>query len=97
MMLILTTDEVRKALYLDDDADDEDLEHYSEVASVYIEQKTGFNFASEVKVHPLAKQAAILYVRQLYYTGEKYDPKHDYAIGLSSLIQDLQVIANDKK
>lgn len=93
---ILSETEVKQALYLDYDFDSAEAERLGAVASSYIFQKTGFDFSAEASIHPLAKQAAILYIRELYFGADGYNKEHDYGIGLTSLIADLINIANSK-
>lgn len=93
---ILTLTEVRKAIYVDYDYDQEELQRYAASASSYIKNKTGFDFASEDVIEPLAKQCAILYIRQLHFGGDGYNKEHDYSLGITSMIVDLQVIASEK-
>lgn len=93
---ILTIKEVRDALNLDFDYDNGELDRLSKTASSFIKRKTGYDFGSEVvNIEPLAKQAAMMYVKTLFYNGEGYNKEHDYSLGLNSLIVDLQGIAQD--
>ena len=93
---ILTIDQVRKALYLDDDHDVEELEEYSRIASSFIKQKTGYDFAKDTEIEPLAIQCAKLYIRQTHFGSEGYNKEHDYNLGINGLIVDLQIIAKKK-
>lgn len=93
---ILTIDQVREALYLDADADYAMLEQYSRAASHFIKQKTGYDYAQDESVEPLAITCAKLYVRQLHFGAQGYNKEHDYALGLMALISDLQDIARAK-
>lgn len=97
MKNILTIEEVAKALYLDEDYDSEVLERYAISASSFIKQKTGYDFASEIKKESLAKECAIQYIRQLHFGSTGYNKEHDYSLGIQGLIVDLQVIADAKK
>ncbi|OHE41477.1 MAG: hypothetical protein A2Y16_05405 [Tenericutes bacterium GWF2_57_13] len=95
---VLTVDQVRKALSVDDDFDSTELDRYASLASAFVKQKTRYNFATDTVVHPLAVQLATLYCRQQYYNGAgDYNKDHDYTIGISSLIIDLQCVADSKK
>ena len=96
MVNILTIEEVRKALYLDFDFDDEELLRYAELASSYILQKARYDFTLETTINSMAKQCAILYCKQQYFGSDGYNKEHDYGLGLSSLILDLQNIAKSK-
>ena len=95
MKAILTDKEIRQALDQDEDFKSEDCEYYSKLASSFINQKTGHDFASDPEVHPLAKECAMLYVRQAYYGNDGYKKDHDFTLGINSLIEDLQDIARD--
>lgn len=98
MANILSAAEIQVALFLDPDFDSDELERLSAVATSFIKTKTGFDFASEATVEPLAKQAAIMYVRTLMYSNEQknYNKEFDYSVGLVGIIQDLQTIAETK-
>ena len=94
---ILTIQEVRDALNLDFDYDNTELDRLSKTASSFIKRKTGYDFGSvEADIEPLATQAAMMYVKSLFYNGEGYNKVYDYTLGLNSLLVDLQVIANEK-
>lgn len=93
---ILTVEEVRGALNLDFDYDNLELDRLSKTASSFIKRKTEYDFGSEVTKEPLAIQAAVMYVKTLFYNGEGYNKDHDYSLGLNSLIVDLQIIAKEK-
>ena len=93
---ILTIQEVRDALNLDFDYETTELDRLSKTASSFIKRKTGFDFGSDTEIEPLATQAAMMYVKTLFYNGEGYNKDHDYSLGLNSLIVDLQLIADEK-
>jgi len=97
MKQILTNDEVRDALYLDADAETSVLTRYARSASSYLLQTTGYDFASDQNIEPLAKDAASMYARQQYFGADGYNREHDYALGLIGLISQLQDIARGKK
>ena len=65
MGLILTIDEVKKALYLDFDYDTTELDRLSKTASSFILRKTGYDFGSDAEIEPLAKEAAIMAIERL--------------------------------
>lgn len=93
---ILTTEEVRKALYLDADYDANELDRLSKTASSFLYEKTGYDFSTVEageEIEPLAIQCAVLYVRDLFFQGNGYNREHDYNLGINSLIVDLQTIA----
>jgi hypothetical protein len=96
MANILTNEQVRKALYLDGDYSKDELDRYSLSASAFIKQKTGYDFAKDYPVEPLAVECAIQYVRLLHFGAEGYNKAHDYSLGINGLIVDLQVIADGK-
>lgn len=96
MGTILTDAEVKKALYLDDDHDAEEITRMSSLASSFIKEKTGYDFSADTTIEPLAKQCAILYLRDQYFQGNGYNKEHDYNLGINSLIVDLQTIAARK-
>ena len=93
---ILSINEVRKALYLDYDYDEEELLRLNQAASSFIKQKCKYDFAAEEPKEPLAVQCAVLYVRSQFYQGASYNPEYDYTLGLNSLVIDLQNIARVK-
>lgn len=96
MATILTDEEVAKALYVEEDFDAAELQRLAALASEYIKRKTGYDFAEEEAKNPLAVECAMQYVRQVYFGAKGYNKEHDYRLGISSLLVDLQVIANDK-
>jgi|SRR5690554_2498509 len=96
MNLILTIEEVRKALFLDYDYDSEELERLSQTASAYLLELTRYDFSQDNPIDPLAKQFAIMYVRSLFFGAEGYNRTHDYAVGMTSLGVHLQNIAKRK-
>ena len=96
-MHILTNEEVARAINVDPDFDDETLTGYAEAATSFIYEKTGYDFSKDSKIEPLAKQCARLYVRQLHYGSNGYNKDHDYTLGITGLIVDLQNIAIRKK
>lgn len=96
MANILTNQEVARALYLDEDYNQEELERYAKSASSFIKIKTGYDFAADAEKEPLAVELAIQYVRQLHFGGGEYKKEHDYSFGITGLIVDLQEIAREK-
>ncbi len=95
---ILTIDEVINALDLDYDADRTEMDRLSKTASSFVYEHTGFDFGSETEVHPIAKQVAIMYIRNLYFqNGNNYNREHDYTYGLTSMLKDLESIAIKKQ
>ena len=97
MRTILTNEEVGKAINVDPDFDEEVLSSYANTATSFIKEKTGYDFSNDEIIETLAKQCARMYVRQLHYGSNGYNKEHDYTLGITSLIVDLQVIANRKK
>lgn len=96
MTNILTNDQVKKALFLDDDADTQELEEYNMTASSFIYQKTGYDFGADAVKEPLAVLCAKLYIKQIYFGNSEYNKEHDYTLGIASLIVDLQLLAKEK-
>jgi len=95
---VLTTDQVKKALSVDDDFDIVELERYAKLVSSFVKQRTRYDCTKVETVHPLAIQLGELYVKQMYYNGSgDFNRNHDYTIGISSLIVDLQCIADSIK
>ncbi len=97
--LILTIDEVRAALYLDADFNSDRLKRYSEYATSFIKQATGYDFANVPEgeeIEPLAKQLAEMYVKQFHFENTAYSKEHDYTIGIGMLVERLQDIAINK-
>ncbi|MCU7522507.1 MAG: hypothetical protein HF308_15355 [Ignavibacteria bacterium] len=101
-MDILTKEQVAEAIYVDADFSPVTLERYAKSASSFLKQKTGYDFTKRpdqvndlglTDIEPLAIECAMMYVRQLHFQGQGYNKEHDYALGISSLITDLQVIA----
>lgn len=95
--LVLTEDEVSEALGLDFD-NDVNLKEYAEVASSFLLTKTGYDWGCEVSIEPLAKQCAKAYIRDMFFnrTGGNYNRNHDYTLGISALLVDLQMLAYSK-
>ncbi len=93
---ILNTDEVAKAINVDPDFDNEVLQGYAEAATSFIAIKTGHDFSKDDPIEPLAKQCARLYIRQLHYGSNGYNQEHDYSLGITGLIVDLQVILGER-
>lgn len=96
MKLLLTVSEVRSALNQDDDYPVEDCQTYAELASSYIKQKTGYDFAEDEVIDPEAKEAAKQFIKQSYYGADGYNREQDYSIGIACMIEDLQDKAHDK-
>lgn len=96
MNKILTNDQVKKALFLDDDVDTQELEEYNMTASSFIFQKTGYDFGADETKEPLAVLCAKLYIKQIYFGNSGYNKEHDYTLGIASLIVDLQLLAKEK-
>ena len=96
MANILTNEQVKEALFLDDDAKSEVLEMYSKQATSFIFHKTGYDFSLDEEKEPLAVLCAQMYVRQIYFGSEGYRKDHDYALGINSLIVDLEIIGKKK-
>jgi len=97
MKQILTVEQMRQALYLDFDYDEEELVRLSILASSYLKNKTGYDWTSEDEIEPLAIQAAIEFVRMKFFDNTNYKKENDYTVGLGSLIIDLQIIAEEKQ
>jgi len=93
---ILTTEQVREAIYQDADFNVEELEELSIIASSFIFGKTGYDFGKDVVKEPLAIQAAKMYVRSIYFSGDGYNKDYDYSFGLTGILLDLQDIADKK-
>ena len=96
MEKILTIEEVREALFLDYDYPANELERLSILASSILAEQTGYNWAANDEIHPLAKQAAIQYIRTQFFDQSNYKQQFDYTLGYNSLIQHLQNIASEK-
>lgn len=93
---ILTREEVARAIYVDGDYNEEELDRLSTSASSFIFKKTNYDFAKDKPIEPLAVQCAMLYVKQLHFGADGYNKEFDYSFGISSLILDLQDIALKK-
>ena len=95
---ILTIEQVRKSLMVDDDFDTVELTRLAVLASSFIKQRTGYDFTKDTSIHPLAIQCGELYVRQQYYNGAgDYNQTYDFSVGINSLIVDLQCISSSMK
>lgn len=92
--MILSIEEVRSAIYADDDFDSEELERLSQLASSFIYEKTGYDFGKDDPVNPLAKQCARLYVLQQHKQGDSYQYQYDYSFGIGGMLIDLQAIGS---
>ena len=92
---ILTVEEVREALYLDFDYPSGELVRLSQTASSFIKRKTAYDFSQDAEIEPLAKQAAIMYVRDLFFQGDGYNKDHDYTLGIQGLIVELEIIGSE--
>lgn len=93
---ILTNAQVAKAIYVDADFDSEILEGYAKAASSLIRNKTGYDFAEDAVIEPLAVLCAELYIRQIHFGSDGYNKEHDYNIGISGLLKTLEDIAHAK-
>jgi hypothetical protein len=93
---VLTVDQVRDALSLDFDYPTAELTELAQTASSFLIRKTGYDFSQDSPIEPLAIQAAKLYVRQQFFGADGYNKEHDYSLGLTSLLIDLQSIAQEK-
>ena len=93
---ILSLDEVAKAIYVEADYDQAELQRLADLSSNFIKRKTGYDFAQDDIKDPLAVECAMQYVRQTYFGSKGYNKEHDYTLGIVGLIEDLQVIANEK-
>lgn len=93
---ILTLEEVAKAIYEDADFDNVELQRLADLSSDFIKRKTGYDFSQDSPSEPLAVECAMQYVRQTYFGAKGYNKEHDYSLGIVGLIDDLQVIANEK-
>lgn len=93
---ILTTEQVREAIYQDADFDVEKLEELSIAASSFIKEKTGYDFGADEEKEPLAVLCAKTYVKNIYFSGDGYNKDYDYSFGITGLLLDLQSIADRK-
>jgi hypothetical protein len=96
MNLVISIEEVRKAIRVDFDHDTDELNNLAEFASSYLEKVTGYDFGKEDTIEPLAKQAARLLVRTHFFSQTQYNKDFDYSMGLGGLIVQLQCIAAEK-
>lgn len=94
-MQILTIDEVKKELRVDDDFDDEIIIGYIADATAYINTVTGYDWTKESEVDPLCKRCAKLYIKQEHFETE-YKKDYDYTLGISSLIYLLNCKVGEK-
>ena len=92
MVDILTENEVRKAMRVDEDYDDDEIVSYQKLSTSFVYNKTNYFSDDETKINDLAKQLAKLYVKTQFYTSDNYNKDYDYSLGINGLIQDLQGI-----
>lgn len=101
MRTILTKEEVAKAINVEPDFDNDQLEEYAELATSFIKEKTGYDIDDTripPEAKPLAKQLARLYIRQSHYGSNGYNKDHDYSLGIAGLIVDVQnIVAYSKQ
>ena len=95
-MDILTIDDVKRELRLDDDFDEEIIKEYIADATSFIITKTEFDWTAEESIHPLCKKCAKLYIKQSHYETP-FSKEHDYTLGISALISDLNDVARRKR
>lgn len=93
---ILTLEEVAKAIYEDADFDNAEMQRLANISTDFIKRKTGYDFSLDSPRESLAVECAMQYVRQTYFGAKGYNKEHDYSLGIVGLIDDLQVIANEK-
>lgn len=87
--MLLTNSEAKRAIYVDEDFDDEIIRGYIATASAFLLEKTGFDFSNVCE--PLAKHFAKMFIRDLHFnTTGSYNREHDYALGLSAILIQLQ-------
>lgn len=101
MYNILTSEQVRKALYLDKDFEDvELLEEYSAWATSFISEKIGaeFNTLPE-RGQVIARDLAKMLIKNRHFanSAKDYNEKFDYTLGINNAIVDLQNIARSKE
>ena len=95
---ILTADEVKEAIYADADFPTEQANALSQSVTSYLVQVTGYDWAKDDEIEPLAKQCAKMLCLQFYYNNsDNYNPEFDMKVGTMALIQHLQDIARSKK
>ena len=77
---------------------DVNLKEYAEIASSFLLTKTGYDWGCDTSIEPLAKQCAKMYIRDMFFnrSGGNYNTNHDYSLGITSLLIDLQMIAAEK-
>lgn len=92
MVEILTDLEVRKAMRVDEDYDNDEVASYQKLSTAFVYNKTGYFSDDETEINDLAKQLAKLYVKTQFYTSDNYNKDYDYSLGINGLIQDLQGI-----
>ncbi len=90
MVDILTENEVRKAMRVDEDYDDDEIVSYQKLSTAFVYNKTGYFSDDADVINDLAKQLARLYVKTQFYTSDNYNKDYDYSLGINGLVQDLQ-------
>lgn len=94
--MILTLEEVKKALYLEPSTDIQEVVKYQQLVDKFVYEKTGYDYGSDLEINPLAKQLGELYLRALKTNNKETNEYEDYSIGISCLIIDLQNNAKRK-
>jgi hypothetical protein len=96
MINILTIDEVRKTMRVDEDYDSDEISSYQELSTEFVFNKTGYFSDDEKSINLLSKQLAKLYIKTQFYTSDNYNQDYDYSLGINGLIQDLQGIVRGR-
>lgn len=96
-LYIIGTDEVRRAIGVDPDYPESEIEALAKQATSFVNRKTGYSaWTDDSPVEPLAVLCATLYVRMIHFGSEGYSKEHDYDLGINGLVEDLKDIARDK-
>lgn len=99
MKNILTNEQVKKAIYLDDDFDDDEmLGEYASWATSFISQKIGMDPTTLPEgAKPIAVDCAKMLIRNRHFEQTDLRDKYEYTMGINNAITDLQDIVRGIK
>ena len=88
--MILTVEEVKKALFLEPNCDIQEVIKYQQLVDKFVYEKTGYDYGKDLDINQIAKELGELYLRAIKTNSKEKNQYQDYSIGISSLIIDLQ-------
>jgi hypothetical protein len=86
---ILTTSEARDVLRLDGDIPDSVISFNNQVATSFVDSRSGKKWEDENSIDPEAKACASLVLQQTFY----HDADHDFRSGIFDYIEELKMKA----